>query len=257
MSTHIKDVQIDKSAVAVRLATTGVQTCIAVVIRPEDGSSFVYHIGPLTFNAESEEPRQECLKLIEIITTRFRRRKGDLPFNEVFIIGGVKNRNYEQLHQAFRLLATSLSALGDRAAEPIDDDVRVFCRSIRYLNLMMNVDGEINGNEATAATFITDLTVLSDRTSSPSTLCVAQYFATEGELTGDVRAFRPWLIFTYDFSADGWCVADLHPRDHEHSSLVPLLLAAFDRLLPKNSSNDADLVRQAEQIISLLAIIKE
>ena len=257
MSTHIKYVQMDKTAVAVRLATTGVNACIAVVIWPEDGSSFVYHIDPLTFNVESEEPREECLKLIKIILTRFRKRKGNAPFNAVFIIGGLKNRKYERLHKAFHLLATSLSALGDRAAEPIDDDVRAFCQSIRCLNLVMNVDGESDGKEATAATFITDLTVLSDRTSSPPTLCVAQYFGTDGELTGDVRAVRPWLIFTYDVSANTWCVADLHPRDHQQSSLVPLILADFDRLLPKNSSTDADLVRQAEQIINLLAIITD
>ena len=85
---------------------------------------------------------------------------------------------------------------------------------------------------------------------------MAQYFGTEGDLHGSVRKLRPWLIYMYDSALNDWHVADLHPRGHQQSSLVPEVLAAFQRSQAENPSYNADIVGKAEKIISVLSIIE-
>ena len=154
------------------------------------------------------------------------------------------------MHNAFNLLAKNHSASISYTTELISEDVRAFCRSIKYVNLLMNVDGE----DATTSTFITDLTVVSDRTIVLPMLCMAQYFGTEDELHGSERNIRPWLVFVYDFALNDWYVADLHPRDYQKSSLVPTDSAGFQA---NNPSDNVDLVGKAEKIINVLASIED
>ena len=156
MSTHIKNVQVGKSLVDDRLASTGVHSCIAVVIWSEDTSTFIYHIDPLNFNVEAKDPRKECIKVIRMTMKKYKERR-DSSFKEIFIVGGLKNTKFERLHTELNLLSKNHFALANHGAEPIDEDVQVFCQSLKYVNLMMNVDGETDDEEVTTATFITDL----------------------------------------------------------------------------------------------------
>ena len=254
MSTLIKNVAVGKSSVDARLASTGVCSCIAMVIWPEDGTIFISHIDSVRFDVEAREPEQECIKLIKDTLKKFRKRKDNSSIKDVYIVGGLNNPQHERLHNAFNLLAKNHSASVRHTTELISENVRAFCRSIKYVNLLMNVDGEADGEDATASTFITDLTVLSDRTIDPPMLSMAQYFGTEDELRGGERNMRPWLIFIYDFALNDWYIADMHPRDHEKSSLVPTVLARFKA---NNPSDNVDLMEKAEKIINVLARIED
>ena len=156
MSTLIKNVTMGKSSMDARLASTGVCSCIAMVIWPEDGTTFISHVDSVRFNVEAKEPEQECIKLIKDTMKKFQKRKGNSSIKDVYIVGGLNNGQYKRLHNAFNLLVKNHSASVSHTTELISEDARAFCRSIKYVNLLMNVDGE----DATTSTFITALRAL-------------------------------------------------------------------------------------------------
>ncbi len=67
---------------------------------------------------------------------------------------------------------------------------------------------------------ISDITVISDKTSQPPLLCLAQYFGVEDELHGGERTVQPWIIYLFYFAHRSWHVFDRHPPDSIYSSHV-------------------------------------
>ena len=97
MSTRMKNVQVGKSAVDVRLASTGVHSCIAMVPCSEDGTTFIYHIDPSNLDVETQDPRKECIKLMKKSMQNFNKHKNNLSFDEIYIVGGLNNGSYSRL----------------------------------------------------------------------------------------------------------------------------------------------------------------
>jgi hypothetical protein len=257
MSVPVKNVQVGGSSVSTRLASTGVCTCIAIIICPDDGTTFIHHVDPISFNLGAESLHEECITIIKMTIESFKECKGHSSFGQIFVFGGLNDDDYEPLHNAFNLLLINHSAGAIGAAESINGDVRAFCEALVCVNLLMNISNK-NENEATcASTFVTDLTVMSDRTTDPATLWIAQYFGTEGELQGGRRSITPWLFFIYDFVLHGWCAVDLHPRDHPQSALVSVVLADFQRSQVVHPSNLDALKEKVWQIFNTLAMIED
>jgi hypothetical protein len=117
MSVPVKNIQVGKSSVNTRLASTGVCSCIAAIIGPEAGATFIHHIDLLNCNIKAANPREECIKLIKMTMKRFQKRKDDSSFGEIFVDGGLNNDNYQQLHDTFNLLSTNHSARANGPAE--------------------------------------------------------------------------------------------------------------------------------------------
>ena len=253
MSDWIKNVEVGEAAVAPQLASTGVHSCLAVMIWPVDGTVFIHHIDSTSFDAEAEDVNLECLKIVQWAVEEYKECKGNVSFKGVFIIGGLISGNYGQLQQTFELLSTNPAALDSRATEPVGEVVRAFFQSLKYVNVCMNIDGEADGRDARADTFITDISIVCDGTTVPPMLCMAQYFGTEDELLGSEREVHPWLIFAYNFGANSWCVADIHPRDHRQSSFAAVVLAEFQK---RNSSGNAGPIENPDAIMDILARVE-
>ncbi|CAF2942131.1 unnamed protein product [Rotaria sp. Silwood2] len=106
-----------------------------------------------------------------------------------------------------------------------------------------NDNDEDDNGKSNFSTFISDLTIISDRTSEQSILCMVQYFGHEEDLCGGLR--KCWLPF------------DRHPPDHIQSSYVPEILNRFKHnTTDKSSDNDlysklADLSPSADLLIVL------
>jgi hypothetical protein len=74
---------------------------------------------------------------------------------------------------------------------------------------------------------ISDITVISDKTSQPPLLCLAQYFGNEDDLHGGERTAQPWIIYLFDFAHQSWHVVDRHPLNHVYSSHVKNVINTF------------------------------
>jgi hypothetical protein len=103
------------------------------------------------------------------------------------------------------------------------------------MNIGTDNNDEDNDAECDSSSFISDLTVISNRTSKPPILCLAQYFGEENDLCGGLREIKPWIIFMFDFTFTYFHVFDHHPSDHIESSNAIKILDEFE---DKSSNND-------------------
>jgi hypothetical protein len=83
-----------------------------------------------------------------------------------------------------------------------------------------------------AATSLTDLTIISDRTSAPPILCMAQYFGQEKDLCGGLREVKPWIIYMFDFMLKCW-----------HMFLIVIHLIISIRHMFSKYSMDSNMIR--------------
>jgi len=81
--------------------------------------------------------------------------------------------------------------------------------------------------ECRSSKVICDITVISDRTSQPPLLCLAQYFGVEDDLQGGLRELQPLIIYLFDFTLQSWHVFDHRSSDHIYSSYVLKVLNEF------------------------------
>jgi hypothetical protein len=123
------------------------------------------------------------------------------------------------------------------------DDLHHFIKSIKYINLIMNIDadGDIDQDDSVehvATKVISDITVISDRTSQPPLLCLAQYFGVEDDLQGGLRIIQPAIIYLFDFTLHSWRVFDRRSSGDIYSSYIDQVLNEFKDCIKENSLND-------------------
>jgi hypothetical protein len=98
----------------------------------------------------------------------------------------------------------------------------------------MNIGAAHNsdGDDDNPLTFISDLTIVCEGRLDPPMLFMVQYFDIEDNLVGNLREFKPWIIYVYDFNLKCWNVLNQQPHHHtysitslcEHPSLMNHLL---------------------------------
>jgi len=114
----------------------------------------------------------------------------------------------------------------------------------------MNIDG-LDLDEARGSTFISDLSIVLDRTTTPPIFFIAQYYGIENELCGSIRKIKPQLMFTYNFHLKCWNIIDDRSSNFQSSHA--------DEMLNKFNYNFAltdNLAKTIDQIMNYLKIIK-
>ncbi len=112
MSGDIRNVRMGSWFCDVRLATSGVHTCIAVVVHLNNNTTFIYHIGSTRFNIETKNPGNEIQTMIERTILKMNEMKANnSAVKNVFIVGGLSNVKYQQFNTELGLLKKSLSTV--------------------------------------------------------------------------------------------------------------------------------------------------
>jgi hypothetical protein len=61
------------------------------------------------------------------------------------------------------------------------------------------IENSIGLNKVKKSTWISDLTIVCDKTVTPPIIAACQYFGTDHKMTGDARSFPPIVIYMIDF----------------------------------------------------------
>ena len=244
----IPNVDIDKSSCRVQLSTTEVYTCFAIVAYLSDGTTFIYHMSSKDIDLERSDTRIVAQKIIERSLCQLNIYKADnSSLEDVFIIGGVQEDNYHLITAALRSIKDDFSTITPIFERVNGDDLNNFIQCIKYVNVMMNFrdtsirydsDEDASDQLRHSSQVISDITVISDKTSQPPLLCLAQYFGVEDDLHGGERTVQPWIIYLFDFAHRSWHVFDRHPPAHIYSSHVQKVLSNFKDDLFSNMADE-------------------
>jgi hypothetical protein len=99
MSSDIRNVRMGSWLCGVRLATSGIHTCFAVVIHLNNNTTIISHISSQWFDIETENPRTEIQTMIERIIRKVNKMKANhSAVKNVFIVWGLSNVKYEQFN---------------------------------------------------------------------------------------------------------------------------------------------------------------
>jgi hypothetical protein len=184
-----------KASIDVRLSTTGIGSCISIIILLNNNQTFVYHMDPLKFDLEinDDNVQTEIQKFIKTAISKFNKcGNSDLSFEKIYLIGGLDNELYEKLNTELDRMKENYSTVSSIIGLNVDD-LRNFLKAIEYSNLLVNIDG-LDFDEACGSTFISDLNIVLDRTTIPPIFFIAQYYGIENELCGSIRNIKPQLM---------------------------------------------------------------
>jgi hypothetical protein len=142
-------------------------------------------------------------KIIEHIILMLDVNHKDKMIETVFVIGGVQNDDYEKLNNFLSVLRKTPSIIIPKSKTVSLERLRMFIEKIKYHNLCMNfIENSISVDDITKSTWITDVTIVCDKTHTPPIIAISQYFGKECEMSGDERAFGPTIIYMIDFLRD-------------------------------------------------------
>jgi hypothetical protein len=105
-------------------------------------------------------------------------------------------------------------------------------------------------------TFISHLTIVSEGCLDPAMLFMVQYFDIEDNLNGNLREFKPWIIYLYDFNLKCWHMLNQQSPHHSYMSAVEPILEQFDKDKTYNLSNNNPHSIPVDRIESILKNIK-
>ena len=178
MSSIIKNVPIEEASIDAILSTTGVYSCIGVLIVLNDNRAFVFHSDPSCIDLENEADMQyEVQKLIKetILMFKERDKKKNSRFERIFMIGGLDNGRFKAFHEQLERMREDHTKLVSRLDGLDVNDLQNFVNCIVYHNVKFNLDGG-DADAVEGRVLISDLPILIDLTSSPAFLLLASIF---------------------------------------------------------------------------------
>jgi hypothetical protein len=136
----------------------------------------------------------EIQKFIKTTISKFNKcGNSALSFEKIYLIGGLDNELYEKLNTELDRMKENYSTVSSIIDGLNVDDLRNFLKAIEYSNLLMNIDG-LDFDEARGSTFISNLSIVLDLTTTPPIFFIAQYYGIENELCGSIRNIKPQLM---------------------------------------------------------------
>jgi hypothetical protein len=184
---------MEEASIDIRLSTTGIYSCISIIILLNNNQTFVYHMDPSNFDLEKDDVQTEIQKFIKTTIFKFNEcGKSDLSFEKIYLIGGLDNELYIKLNTELDRMKENYSTVSSTIYGLNVDDLRNFLKAIEYSNLLMNIGG-LDMDEADGSTFISDLSIVLDRTTTQPIFFIAQYYGIENELCGGIRNIKPQL----------------------------------------------------------------
>ncbi|CAF1202742.1 unnamed protein product [Rotaria sp. Silwood1] len=205
---------------------------------------------PSKFDLE-KDAQKEVQKFIKNTISMFNKcDKNNLSFEKIYVIGGLDNELYKKFNSELNRMKENYSTILSVIDELNVDVLRNFLKTIEYSNVLMNIN-EHDLDEARGSAFISDLTIVIDRTTTPPTFFMTQYYGTENELCGGMRNIKPQLMFTYNFDLKCWNIIDYRSSSFQ-SSHADEMLNKFNH----NFVSTDNLQKTIDQIMNYLKIIK-
>jgi hypothetical protein len=94
-----------------RLASKGVFTCVAVLVFLKDDHLFLAHVDPTVFNPSANKPLDQVQIILEHVIVMMDHYEKNCLIEDVFIIGGIKNKDYEKLNDSLSILRSAHSTI--------------------------------------------------------------------------------------------------------------------------------------------------
>ncbi|CAF1594534.1 unnamed protein product [Adineta ricciae] len=166
------------------LATTGICTCIGVVIHLENGI-FICHMDPSDFGLADTLTLMDAHLFFFKVFTTLMEKQSDAVIKSVYVLGGQSSNNY------FRF------------KDQINDMQNYFRSSVvnqvQKDNDGNNVDEDVSDHPDH---FISDITILFDQSCNPPTFVVCQYAGTEEDMDCDRNQSNFFAIYNIDISSN-------------------------------------------------------
>ena len=185
------------------LASKGVFTCVAVLVFLKDVHVFLAHVDSTLFDPSADKPLVQVQILIEHVIVMLDDYEKNCPIEDVFIIGGIKDENYQKLNDSLSILRTDHSAILPILKDVSLEQFTIFVKKIKYHNLCVNmIEGSTTIDDITRSTWISDVSIVCDRSSNPPILAICRYIGREEEMNGDDRPFDPIILHMFDLMLD-------------------------------------------------------
>ncbi|CAF1332343.1 unnamed protein product [Adineta ricciae] len=184
----IKNVNVgEKLCEHIRLASSGANTCIVVVVFISDSDLvFMAHLDSVLLGHEPALPLVNAKRIIEIVLQMFCESNDDAIAESVFLYGGVSNSDNNAIDTS--LMAIRLMNNDIFPEDPMVnvDKFRKFIATSRFHNVSFNLASSFNPNDDdNELNWVSDITIVCDRSTVPITLALIQYAGQEREITGD------------------------------------------------------------------------
>jgi hypothetical protein len=203
--SKVKNVTMGSSDIhPVVLATTGLSTCIAVVIVTDSCGVFLSHVSPTSFMDIRIPVIYRAQQFIEFVIQKLFKNSPGITISDVYLIGGINNSRYKLFNEAIEKLRTN-PAIVTTATNVNISQLTAFLSCIKLNMIGFNVRKQLattDNNDSDCENFsdnendyLFDITLMCDMGSNPQMITVLQYGGTEKELDGDRSHIAPMAIY--------------------------------------------------------------
>lgn len=189
MSSEIKNAPIEEASIGAILSTTGISTCIAVLIILDDDRIFIFHSDPSCIDLENKGHMEyEVQKLIKESILKFKecKNRNTSYFKHSFVIGGLNNKKFSLFNIELNRMKKNYITLTPILDQLNVDELQNFMKCIVYSNTIFNLDGG-DADAEQGHVLISDTAIVVDLTVSPPLLFLCQYYDLERNLYGGRR----------------------------------------------------------------------
>lgn len=196
------------------LASSGVCTCVAVVILLREDEIFIAHVDPTEIISSLGPVDVVAQEFIEHCVEKLYENKPGFAIDAVYLIGGRDMKFYHDVSQCIDRFRTSLS-VDARSNRVTTYQLRDFLSKIKSNLTTFNIrrrrtrntngeeeedDEEGNGSDS-AHDYVSDCAVVYDRASIPARFLIAQRAGEERELHGEAPLTSPFVIYKVDVTS--------------------------------------------------------
>ncbi|CAF0975797.1 unnamed protein product [Didymodactylos carnosus] len=207
--SSVKNVAMGASATdPIVLATTGVASCIAVIITLKDKGVFINHVDSTELFNTKCSTIDNAQRFIERIVKRFFAKDKSRTIDSVYLIGGLDNNRYNCVRNSIEVLRLDHTVSPRFEDEITTAQVRSFLSCIKLNKVDFNLRkqrageniGESDDENASDSEndYVFDCTIICDRSIDPMLLAILQYAGTEGQLDASRRDITPFAVYQID-----------------------------------------------------------
>jgi hypothetical protein len=190
------------------LATSGIDTCVAVVIALRGDGVVVVHVDPTEIFTDSPSVDVAARSFLQHCIAHLNHTRPGASIDGVYLIGGRDNSSYRLVSRSIDRLRTSVSS--NASAEQAGlVHLREFLLKIKINLLTINIrpqrainnntddDDDCNGCDS-RDDYVSACMVIYDRTSAPAKLLIAQRADRDEDLNGKTSITSMFVIYKVD-----------------------------------------------------------
>jgi hypothetical protein len=204
----IRNVQMGTHDIdALALSTSGVASCIAVVVVLED-KIFINHLGPEEFNASSTCSIDDARSFLMTTFNNLHQLEPSPIIQNIFIVGGWNNNNYITLKSKINIICDQCNTRMKENSSLTPDEFDLFLSKITLNLIGFNLsekkpDGKDKeeDDDDDPYNYIVDLTLVYDRSSINHTFIIWQYAGQEKDMNNTRSDPLIQAIYEFDLTS--------------------------------------------------------